>query len=170
MKDIVGNANALKAHKRASQRQTRKNLELALARLRNGNPRRVKKGTLITVASVAEEAGIERSTLYRYHEPVLTEIRKLNSTVPQKQLHVKRGELAEAIAKLREYRDALEQARAEIIAWARQNYALSHRLQELEANIRQRDTTIAELQDKLRTAMKTTPLITITKPTDKTAR
>ena len=46
--DAAGNPEALRAHKEASQRQTRQELELALARLRNGNPRRVKRGAAIT--------------------------------------------------------------------------------------------------------------------------
>lgn len=154
----TGNPEALKGHKEASQRQTREDLQLALARLRNGNPKRVKRGTPISAASVAEEAGVDRSTLYRYHEPILTEIRKLNDATPKKQLEAKRGELAETQAKVREYRGMVEELQAEMNAWARQNYALSHRVQELEDLIRQRDELIADLQARLKDAGKVTSL------------
>ncbi|MGP8710366.1 hypothetical protein, partial [Pseudomonas aeruginosa] len=117
--DAAGNPEALRAHKEASQRQTRQELELALARLRNGNPRRVKRGAAISATTVAREAGIDRSTLYRFHEPILTAIRKFNETMPKQQLEAKQGELGEAQAKAREYREALEAARDEITAWAR---------------------------------------------------
>lgn len=164
MSETSGNPEALRAHKEASLRKTRQDLELALARLRNGNPRRVKQGTPITAASVAEEAGVDRSTLYRYHEPILTEIRKLNDATPKKQLQAKRGELAETLAKAREYREALKEALAEMTAWARQNYALSHRVQELEELIRQRDTIIMELQEQLRESRRAVPLRSVPKP------
>jgi len=154
----TGNADALRGHKEASVRQTREALEMALARLRNGNPKRVKRGTAITAASVAEEADVDRSTLYRYHEPILTEIRKLNDATPKKKLETKRGELAEATAKIREYRGMVEELQAELVSWARQNYALSHRAQELEDLLRQRDQLIEGLQVRLKDAGKVTIL------------
>lgn len=152
--DIAGNPDALRAHKEASQKQTRKALELALSRLRNGNPKRVKRSIAITASAVAEEAGIDRSTLYRFHEPILSEIRKLNETSQKKRLEGKRTELSIAIDKLRECRALLEEKQSEIKAWARQNYALSHRVQELESLLAERDSAIVDLQAKLREAGK----------------
>jgi chromosome segregation ATPase len=161
MTDVLGNPDGLRAHRQASQRQTREDLELALARLRNGNPRRVKRGVLITASSVAEEAGVDRSTLYRYHEPVLVDIRKHNQVLPKQRLREKQGELAGAMAKVREYRSLLEAAQAEITAWARQNYTLSHRLQELADTVRNRDTEIARLHEQLRETRKISPFIAL---------
>jgi chromosome segregation ATPase len=97
----------------------------------------------ITVASNKE---VDRATLYRHHEPILTEIRKLNDATPKKKLEVKQGELAEATAKIREYREMVEELQAELVSWARQNYALNHRAQELEDLRRQRDQQIEGLQ------------------------
>lgn len=154
----AGNPDALRAHKTASQRQTRHELELALARLRNGNPKRTKPGAPITAASVADEAGIDRSTLYRFHEPILVEIRKLTDATPKKKLQAKQGELADAQAKAREYREMAERAQAEIVDWARQNYALSHRVQELEHIIQARDSIIEDLKLRLKDAEKVVPL------------
>ncbi|UJC25371.1 hypothetical protein HUK75_22345 [Pseudomonas aeruginosa] len=139
---------------------------MALARLRNGNPRRVKRGTLVSAAAVAAEAGIDRSTLYRFHEPILTAIRKFNESTSKQQLETKQGELGEARAKAREYREALEAARDEMTAWARQNYVLTHRVRELEATIQQRDKLIADLQARLAVAEKSVPLRSVAGPRD----
>ncbi len=154
----TGNPEALKGYKNDSQRQTRQELELALARLRNGNPKRVKRGTPITATSVAQEADVNRTTLYRYHQPVLNEIQKHNDATPKQKLEAKRGELADAQAKAREYRLMAEDLQTEMNAWARQNYALAHRVQELDALIRERDKLIAEQQGKLREAGKVVTL------------
>jgi len=158
MSNFAGNSTSLKAYQEVSLRQTRRDLEQALARLRNGNPQRAKPGTSINASSVAEEAGIERSTLYRYHEPILTEIRRLNNATPVKQLQAKRGELAKALSRAREYRQALENSRTEMTEWAQQNYALSHRVQELEESLRQRDLMISDLRAKWRAIENVFPL------------
>lgn len=158
IKESTGNPDALRTHKTASLRQTRRDLELALARLRNGNPKRVKTGTLISASSVAEEAGIDRSTLYRFHEPILVEIRKLTDVTPKKKLLAKQGELADAQAKAREYREMAESAHAEITNWARQNYALSHQVQKLEQEVQERDSIINDLQARLKRAEKVVAL------------
>lgn len=166
MNEPRGNPKALKAHKEESQCQTRQDLELALTRLKNGNPQRVIKGSPITAASVAKEADIDRSTLYRFHEPILAAIRKLNDTTQKTRLQTKQGALEESITRTREYRKALEDAQAEMTSWARQNYALSHRIQELEGLVRERDTIIAELQVQLQEARKIVPLRGISKRED----
>ena len=149
-----GNSSALKEHKEASQKETRKALELALSRLRNGNPRKAKRGSVITPSTVAEEAGIDRSTLYRFHEPILSEIRKLNESSQKKRLEGKQSELSSALSKLREYRTLIETKESEIKIWANQNYSLSHRIQELENMLAERDRTVADLRLKLQEAGK----------------
>lgn len=147
-----GNPSALKEHKEASQKETRKALELALSRLRNGNPRKAKRGSAITPSTVAKEAGIDRSTLYRFHEPILSEIRKFNESTQKKKLEGKQSELSAALSKLREYRTLIETNEAEIKIWANQNYSLSHRIQELENILAERDRTVADLRLKLQEA------------------
>lgn len=140
---------ALAAQKRQSVKATREKLELAVRRLVNGNPRVVKKGTKITAASVAKEAGVDRVTLYRFHEPVLVEIRKINDTAPKALLKESRSELAQFAAKLKEYRGLVEEAQEEVAALARINYRLDARIAELEELIRVRDGVIAGLKKEL---------------------
>ena len=140
---------ALAAQKRQSVKETREKLELAVRRLVNGNPRIVKKGTKITAASVAKEAGVDRVTLYRFHEPVLVEIRKINDTAPKALLKESRSELAKSEAKQKEYRRLVEEAQEEVAVLARINYRLDARIAELEELIRVRDEVIFGLQREL---------------------
>lgn len=140
---------ALAAQKRQSVKDTREKLELAVRRLVHGNPRVVKKGTRVTATSVAKEAGVDRVTLYRFHEPVLVEIRKINDTAPKALLKESRSELAQSAAKQKEYRRLVEEAQEEVAALARINYRLDARIAELEDLIRVRDGVIAGLQKEL---------------------
>lgn len=141
---------ALVAQKRQSVKKTREKLELALHRLANGNPRVLKKGTKISAASVAKEAGVDRVTLYRFHESVLVDIRKINDTAPKALLKESRSELAQSAAKLKEYRRLVEDAQQEVAALARINYRLDARIAELEELIRVRDEVIARFQKELK--------------------
>lgn len=148
MSNDAGNPGALRAHKTDSLKKTRERLELAVRRIVNNNPHHVKKGTPLSPASVAKEAEVERSTLYRYHAPVLNEIRRITDAAPQKRLKEKHSELAEATAKNKEYRAMLEQEQSNLAQMARQNYALNQRIKVLEGLLRDRDTLIAELQNE----------------------
>lgn len=140
---------ALAAQKRQSVKETRQKLEMALRRLAHDNPQVVKKGTKITASSVAEEAVVDRATLYRFHEPVLTEIRKINDTTPKTQLKESRSELAQTNTKMKEYRQLVEEAQKEVATLARINYRLDARISELEGLIRVRDECIADFQKHL---------------------
>lgn len=162
MNEEIAGAKGLRDHKNESLRKTRRELELALSRLRHGNPRKVKKGTPATASSVAEEAGIDRSTLYRYHEPVLREIQKLNDATPRQQLMEKRGELADMLTKHKQCRDALEIAQAELTQWARENYALAHRIRALEDKVRKHEQTIKDLRSQLTQAGVVIPIKALT--------
>ena len=140
---------ALAAQKRGSVKETREKLELALRRLANGNPQVVKKGTKISAASVSKEASVDRVTLYRFHEPVLVEIRKINDTAPKALLKESRSEAAQTAIKMKEYRKLLEEAQEEVAALARINYRLDARISELEGLIRVRDGVIKSLKEQI---------------------
>jgi len=139
---------ALAAHGRKSVKETRQELELAVRRLANGNPQKVPKGTKLSAASVCKEAGVDRATLYRFHEPVLTEIRRINNSAPKAKLKESRSALAETESKLKEYRALVEEAQAEVAALARVNYRLDARNKELEELLRIRDGVIKQLQEQ----------------------
>jgi len=140
---------ALAAQKRQSVKNTRLKLELALHRLAHGTPHVVKKGTKISASSVAKEAGVDRATLYRFHEPVLSAIRSINDSAPKALLKESRSELAQTNTKMKEYRRLVEDAQEEVTALARINYRLEARISELEELIRVRDERITDLQKQL---------------------
>ncbi len=140
---------ALAAQKHRSMQETRAKLELALQRLTTGQPKVLLQGTKITAASVAKEAQVDRATLYRFHEPILTEIRKITDSSPRAKLKESRSDLALTNAKLKEYRQLVENAQAEVSALARINYGLDARCTELQELIRVRDERIAHLQKQL---------------------
>ena len=98
---------------------------------------------------LAKEAGVDRVTLYRFHEPVLVEIRKINDTAPKALLKESRSELAQSEAKQKEYRRLVEEAQEEVAVLARTNYRLDARIAELEELIRVRDEVIFGLQREL---------------------
>lgn len=145
---------ALVAHGRQSVKGTREKLELAVRRLVHGNPQIVPKGTKLSAASVAKEAGVDRVTLYRFHEPVLVEIRKINDSAPKAKLKESRSELAKTDAKLKEYRRLVEEAQEEVAALARINYRLDARNKELEELLRIRDGLIEQLQKQVNSPKK----------------
>lgn len=140
---------ALTTHAKGSVKETRQKLELALRRIVNGNPKVVPKGTKLTAASVSKEAGVDRVTLYRFHEPVLNEIRQINDTTPKALLRENRSELHRTNNQLREMRKLVEEAQEKVAALARENYRLDARNAELEGLLRIRDELIAEYQKTL---------------------
>ena len=140
---------ALAHQQRRSVKSTRQKLELALSRLIKGNPQIVKSGTKISAASVAKEAEIDRATLYRFHEPILVEIRKINDTSPKTLLKGSRLELAQTKPKLKEYRRLVEEAQNEVSALARINYQLDAKITELQEALEIKNGIISALQKQL---------------------
>lgn len=144
-----GNPASLGEHKERSIKTTREQLELALTRILEGKPKRIKPGSAASVLSVAKEAQVDRSTLYRYHADFLEKLKLATNSTAVQLLESKRGELSRTQARAREYRNIAEDLQSELEALARNNYALSHRVQELEELLRQRDAVIADLQQRV---------------------
>jgi AcrR family transcriptional regulator len=149
-----GNPASLIEHKNRSVKATREQLELALARILDGKPKWVKTGAAVSVLAVAKEAKVDRSTLYRYHPDFLDKLKHVTNSTADHLLESKRSELSRTQARAREYRNIAEDLQAELEAIARNNYALSHRVQELEELLRQRDAVIVNLQARIRDSEK----------------
>lgn len=154
----LAKAEGLIRHHEQSHQKTRDELNLALARLRNNNPRIVKCGTKISVASVAKEAGVDPSTIYRFHESVRVEIRKASNAAAKKQPKTDQDEWKKAEQKTKKYRLAAEELESQLHALAQQNYMLSQQLQEQKDFVALRDKTISNLQERLKLAEKVVPL------------
>lgn len=154
MVDRKASLDALAVNSHKSVKETRSKLELAFARLRHGNPKAVAKGTPITPTSVAEEAGVRRETLYRFHEPVLTQIRKYNDQEPNDKLRKTRTDLIKEQATAKELRQLAEAAQEAEKALARINHRLAARIAELEQQLSLREQTIGHLRASRSTGLR----------------
>lgn len=138
-----------RAHKRQSQAETRRALEAALARLRNGKPKVVDPNTKITVSSVARAAGVRRTTVHNYHPGIVTEIQQLADRAVKDQLQQKRTRSAQPNGQLRERKATIEQLQHEKTNLARINHALRYRNQELERQIAIQNEKLNQLMRRL---------------------
>lgn len=147
-----GNSEALIAYKSESQVGTRLELEKALARLRNGHTNKVPQNSKINASTLAKEAGVERSTIYRYHSAILNEVQRITNSAATTRLQEKHSELTQAEVKAKEYRQLLEESQADKEILKRENYRLQHRIDELEIILKQRNEIIDEFQQRVNTA------------------
>jgi predicted transcriptional regulator len=140
---------AFRAHKLRMMEKTHGELQSAISRIVNGRPRRVPKGSKLTVNNVAKEAGVDRSTIYKFHSAILSDIQSRNSTTPKAVLKEKRSELAQATERVKGYRQMTQEAQADKEKLLQVNYRLNQRTKDLEKLLEQRDKVIKELQKKL---------------------
>lgn len=138
-----------RAHKLETLHRTHKRLQQAILRIVNARPKRVPEGAKLTVNNVAIEAGVDRSTIYKYHAAILNEIHSRKKATSAAKLDKKRSELAQAQEQIRQFRKVAEAARDEIDTFAQVNYRMNHRVKELEALLKQRDMVIKDLQKQL---------------------
>ena len=142
--------------KHQSQIDTRRALDAALARLRNGRPKVVEPNTKISISLVAREAGVHRTTVYNYHPGIVNEIQKLTDRTTKDQLKQKRSQLKLANAELRELKATVEQLQRDKTNLARINHALTRRNHELQSQITIKDEKINQLMRRLNMPSKTT--------------
>lgn len=139
---------ALASKKQQSVKDTREKLEAALHRMRIGEPRIQSPGTKISAASVAIEAGVDRATLYRFHEPVLAQIRNLKATTPDG-LSKEKVKADQAASRQTTYLRMAEDAQRQVASLARINYRLDAKIEELTGALRARDQIIADLREQI---------------------
>lgn len=137
---------ALIDQKHKSAEKTRAKLDVALTNLiREGTSGTKKKK--ISVTEIAKVAGVDRATLYRFHQPVLTRMREFNTSSVYQENQLNR-KLTVPVS-VQDYRAATEEAQREVTALARINYRLDARVSELEAELASRDARISQLQKQL---------------------
>ena len=59
------------------QRDTRKEIELAISRIQHGRPKRVTRERRFCIAAVAEEAGVSNATIHNRYPDIAERIRKM---------------------------------------------------------------------------------------------
>jgi len=91
--------------------KTRSEINAAITRIKAGRPRRVKPGRQLSVASVAEEAGISRALIHNSHPDLAEKILADGGTSIRKQRDAKAEEVKGARAKNRVLRQELSEQR-----------------------------------------------------------
>ena len=74
----------------SSESETHKRIRLAIVRLEKGQPKVVEKGRKVSVAAVAEEAGVSRALIHKDYPDMLERIRGNSNKAIQRQRDEKR--------------------------------------------------------------------------------
>ncbi len=114
-----------KATKANAKEKTRGKLRDALGRVLSGTARRVAPGHRISVSSVAREAGLSRTALYKLYPDIVSEIEvAIQQNAVPKVSRARRREL--------EVRQENDELRDRVASLLSQNATLLHRISELE--------------------------------------
>ncbi|GGI53227.1 TetR family transcriptional regulator [Oxalicibacterium solurbis] len=140
---------ALQEFKQKSREVTRLKLENALQRLSTGNPLIVESKRKISVSLLAEEAQVDRVTIYRFHKTILTELTRLKNEQSGKLLESTNSSLKENSLKIKEYMQLAANAQEEVIALARQNYLLSTQISALQETSSRQEKLISDLKKQI---------------------
>jgi AcrR family transcriptional regulator len=103
---------------------TRHELRLALLRLQHGRPQRIKPGRKLSIAAVAEEAGITPAAIHNHYPDMAEEIRTLTRRGLRQQRDAKRAELQVARQRIRELDAEIAQLMREVEKLASENLSL----------------------------------------------
>jgi len=139
---------ALRDNAEKREQQTHNELVSALNRLVNNEPINVKKGTKMTLTSVATEAGVSRSSLYN-HPDILEQVKiciKKKSISPAQ---ARRMTKEETIKKEENTKKIIQQLNEDKSKLAQENYKLSLEKDELNNLLESRNKEIAELKRRL---------------------
>ncbi len=90
-----------------SESDTHKRIRLAIVRLENGQPKVVEKGRKVSVAAVAEEAGVSRALIHKDYPDMLERIRGNSNKAIQRQRDEKHEKLKEERFKNRQLREKI---------------------------------------------------------------
>ncbi len=93
---------------------TRQTIKQALLRLQNNRPKVVTPGRKISIAAVAEEAGVSRATIHNNYPEIAERIRKMNNNSSRVQLDEKHQNLNILKNKNRELRDQIQNLNSDL--------------------------------------------------------
>jgi len=123
--------------KQSKSALTRKAIQQALLRLKNNHPKIVTQGRKISIASVAEEAGISRATIHNNYPDLAETIREINNRSSRVQCDEKRQQLNILENKNKELRSTVQSLNLELSKIASLNASLlleNNRLQTIIDN------------------------------------
>ncbi len=90
-----------------SESDTHKRIRLAIVRLEKGQPKVVEKGRKVSVAAVAEEAGVSRALIHKDYPDLMERIRNNANKAIQRQRDEKHEKLKEERFKNRQLREKI---------------------------------------------------------------
>lgn len=102
-----------------NKEKTYSNIRRAIVRLEQGKPKITKVGRKLTVAAVAEEAGVSRALIHNHYPDLLARIRINNDKNIAKQRDQKHSELVKERIKCKELRKQITKLlkqRAELVS------------------------------------------------------
>lgn len=114
------------AGRRRSREKTREELQLAMLRVKN-------KGLKLSISAVAAEAGVSAGLIHNTYPDIAEEIRALVGRKIRQQRDDMAKELADAKKRMRELRDDLDSAEADLAKMASINETLRTQLATLSA-------------------------------------
>ncbi len=126
--------------------QTQKALELAIHRITTGRVRKVKAGRKLSIAAVAEEAGLSTATIHNRYPEIADKVRQLLNKDARQQRDEKNQALKEEKSKRKELLDEnrlLRQQMAELVSC---NATLEAELDHLRALVESKN--IAQISPK----------------------
>jgi AcrR family transcriptional regulator len=113
--------------------QTRKSIRQAIVRIEKGRPKIVEKGRKLTIAAVAEEAGVSRATLHNRYPDLAERVRESGNKAVRQQRDAKQSDLKLEKEKNREFRAELAELKVTLAKVTSENATYMHRNRVLEA-------------------------------------
>lgn len=125
-----------------SESDTHKRIRLAIVRLEKGQPTVVEKGRKISVAAVAEEAGVSRALIHKDYPDLMERIRGNANKAIQKQRDEKHEKLKEERAKNRQLREKIVELTEQRNELASKNATLELENHRLSAILESKNVTV----------------------------
>ena len=126
----------------SSESETHKRIRLAIVRLEKGQPKVVEKGRKVSVAAVAEEAGVSRALIHKDYPDMLERIRGNSNKAIQRQRDEKHEKLKEERFKNRQLREKIVDLTEQRNELASKNATLELENRRLSAILESKNVTV----------------------------
>jgi AcrR family transcriptional regulator len=114
---------------------TKKEIELAISRIQHGRPIRILKTRRISIAAVAEEAGVSNATIHNRYPDLAEKIRAMANQDYPSRLKEKTGTLKKCEERLLTLRQEVQQLKADLSKSQSLNLMLYKENQVLKARL-----------------------------------
>ena len=125
-----------------SESETHKRIRLAIVRLEKGQPKVVEKGRKVSVAAVAEEAGVSQALIHKDYPDMLERIRGNSNKAIQRQRDEKHEKLKEERFKNRQLREKIVDLTEQRNELASKNATLELENRRLSAILESKNVTV----------------------------